>query len=64
MEAEMSSNHILDIHDNLLHNCFIKRALKKIQPDFAVIAPFTPLSRIPAIFRDKMRKHIGVDIRI
>ena len=33
----MSSNHILDLHDNPLYNCFVKRALEKIQPDFAVI---------------------------
>jgi hypothetical protein len=36
----MSSNHILDLHDNPLYNCFVKRALEKIQPDFAVIANF------------------------
>jgi hypothetical protein len=38
----MSSDHILDLHDNPLYNCLAKKGLGKTQPDFAVIANLLP----------------------
>jgi len=37
-EADKSTDHILEHHDNASRNCLIKSPLQGIQPDFTLIA--------------------------